>query len=687
MGTAAFALHGSAEPSERETRLLRLTGHAIAALLGIALLIVALGPHRVGDYFTETDFYGAYAEGARLIQRGVIDASRYGVIGPLYEVALALAGFVIRDLFLAAELISVGSTVATLLLWIGIVRERLNARVAALMALFMATNTDFFRYGFSATTDAFAMALQALAIWLLLTRTGRAATLGAGLVAALAFLTRYNAIYLVPLGVIVCLAGAGRGVEGRPRLRAALAFAGGFLLPVLPWVAYSLATGTGFSFQLHHNIAFEVFARPQGIVWDDYQKLMQPEFGSLADVIARDPGAVASRMLFNVYDHLRLDAQDLLGWPVAIAAALGLVFTLATGTWRRLWPLGFAWALLFATLVPVFHAARYSLGLLPVYATLAAALFTLPAFALSVGRAPRFWLKPLLAAVPLVMAVQTNVAAQRYNLSILPYEVLDHAETLRAAAAPGERIIARKGHIGHYANLDVIGFPFVDDLTQLAAYAQEENARWLYMSWPEVWTRPRFWFLLDTTAAVPGLTVRKMTMNHIGITYEIGPEFGRVPDWYTNDTLRSLHTARAQLLVDGRNTAALYTMGRIAHERGNLAGARPWLERLLSLDPNHFGGLLILGDVALQQGDLDTAAAAFDGAMRVKPESVAARVGMGWVLLQAGRDRDAAALWRPLIASTPDPGTLLRMEQLFRSLGDAAAAAEARATLLALQGG
>jgi hypothetical protein len=60
---------------------------------------------------------------------------------------------------------------------------------------------------------------------------------------------------------------------------------------------------------------------------------------------------------------------------------------------------------------------------------------------------------------------------------------------------------------------------------------------------------------------------------------------------------------------------------------------------------------------------------------------------MGWVFLQAGREREAAALWRPMIASTPDPGTLLRMEQLFRSLGDEAAAAQARATLAALQGG
>jgi tetratricopeptide (TPR) repeat protein len=678
-------------PSPRENRVLGALGLGIAAVLGIALLAIVFGPHSIGDYFTETDFYGSYAGGARGIQRGVIDASRYGVIGPVYEVALALTGFVIRDLFMAAQLISVASAIATLLFWIAIVRTRLSARVAVLAALFMATNTDFFRYGFSATTDAFAMALQAFAIWLLLTRTGHAATLGAGAAAALAFLTRYNAIFLVPLGAAVLLLGAGRdaGTDGSrgARLRAALLFAAGFAIPMLPWVLYSLSSGSGFSFQLHHNIAFEVFARPQGIVWDDYQKTLQPEFKTLWDVIARDPGAVASRMLFNLGDHLRLDARDLLGWPVAIAAGLGFTLTVFSGAWRGFWPLALAWALLFATLIPVFHAARYSLGLLPVYATLAGALFGLPAFALAAGRAPRVWGKPLLAAVPLFFAVQANVEAQRYNLRILPREVLVAAETLRELAAPGDRIIARKGHIGYYAGLEVVGFPFVDDLAGLAAYAKQNDARWLYMSWPEAWMRPQFWFLLDTTATVPGLTARRMTLDHPAVVYEIGPEFGTTPGWYANDTLRHWHIARAQLMVDGHNPDALFALGRIAHERGRLDEARPWLARLLENDPTHFGGLLIMGDVSMQQGDLETAARAFDRAMRIRPESVGARVGLGWVYLQSGRNEEAAELWRPVVASTPDPGTLQRMEMLFRALGDTETAERAAATLRALQGG
>jgi hypothetical protein len=80
----------------------------------------------------------------------------------------------------------------------------------------------------------------------------------AGLLAAAAFLTRYNAVYLLPAGLIAILAGA---AGGPARLRAAARFVGGFLVLVVPWVLYSLAHGGTLALQLHHNIAYEVFAR------------------------------------------------------------------------------------------------------------------------------------------------------------------------------------------------------------------------------------------------------------------------------------------------------------------------------------------------------------------------------------------------------------------------------------------
>ena len=682
--SAAFALHGAAGVPPEQERLLVRAAWALAALLGVALLVFVFGPHRVGDYMTETDFYGQYAAGARLVQHGHLDPMRYGVVGPGYEIALALVGFVVPNLFLAAGLLSVAASVATLLLWFALLRRRVDARAGLAAMLLVAVNAFFFRYGYAVTTDALAVALQAAALFVLLARPGPRAAPWAGLLAALAFLTRYNAVYLVPAGLVALLAG---GTPQERRGRAAWLFALGFLAPVVPWVLYSLARGSGFSFQLHHNIAYEVFAHARGITWDDYQRTMQPQFHSLADVIARDPGAVAARMAFNVFDHLRQDAASLLRWPVALCAALGLLLGLADGSARRLWPLWLAMALLFLTLVPAFYSERYSLALLPGYAAAAGLLFASPRFALAAGRARKLWLKPALLAIPVAVALVATVRAQARLLTQLPLEVLPAARTLKALARPGDRVIARKPHIAWHAGLEPVPFPFADSLPQLADYARREGARWLFFSWPEGETRPRFWYLLDTTAVVPGLTPHPVMKPHPAVLYEIGPAFGTRPAWLANDTLYTLHEARGQLAVDPRYGPALRSLGSALVALGRLDEALDAYRRAAQVMPDNAALQLALGRLSVRLGDFEGGGAAFARAAALDPSSVDARVGLGWAAWYAGRRQEAAGVWRPVVARTRDSDTLKAMIELYDALGDRETADLARRALAAAEAG
>jgi tetratricopeptide (TPR) repeat protein len=677
-----FAVHGSALPSARETRVLTWLAGLLAVAFVLGMLGMIFGPHRVGDAMTETDFYGAYAEGALMIQGGRIDPSRYGVIGPGYEVALALVGFLVPDLFLAAGLLSLVSATVALLLWFRIVAGRADARVALLACAVLVTNGHFLRFGYSATTDALALSLQSLALWLILERSRTRAAVVAGVVAALAFLTRYNGIFLLPAGALILALGGGAPAAGRTRrdrLRVVTAYAAGFIVVAGAWMLFARAHGATTGSQLHHNIAFEVFGRPQGILWDDYQRRLQPEFHSLADVIARDPRAVVSRLAANLSDHLRLDARDLLGWPVALSALVGLLVVAVSGAWRRLWPIGLAASLLYLTLVPVFHSSRYSLALLPVYATLAGACFGLPWLALALGRGPRVWLKPLLASIPLAMAAASASAFIRQSLAALPVEVVSVSSTLRTLRRDGDRVIARKGHLGYYAGLETVPFPFVNGLDSLAAYARERRARWLYASWIEAMMRPAFGFLLDTTASVPGLTLRHFTAHRPAALYEIGPEFGTRPAWWSNDTLRSWHAARGRLLIDPLDADALYACGVIAHARGDATTARDALDRLVRIEPDNVSALLTLGEAALIARDLERARSAFERVARLKPESVAAQLGLGWVHVTEGDEEAAARRWRPVIEQTHDDITLRRMRDVFRSRGDGEAVARVEA--------
>ncbi|HYM80221.1 MAG TPA: glycosyltransferase family 39 protein, partial [Candidatus Limnocylindria bacterium] len=456
-----FTLHAPTLLSDAETRLDTRLAWVFAALLAIALFLVATGPHVVGDAFTETDFYGAYAEGARLLQQGQIDPTRYRVVGPGYEAALALFGLPFRDLLLAAEMLSLVSMVAGWLLWVVLLKRRTDARLALIAGAFIALNPTFFRYGYSATTDALAFALQALALFLLLARSGLASAALAGVVAALAFLTRYNAVYLLPAGLVALWLG---GTLQERRGRAALLFAAGFVAPVVPWVLFSLARGGALGLELHHNIAYDVFARSRKIPWDEYQEKMQPQFKTLWDVIAKDPAAVIKRELFNVWDHLRLDAEKLLRWPVAAAALIGIGFAWVDGTLRRTWPVVLAGALLFLTLVPVFHSERYSLPLVPIYALLAAATFASRRWALAIGRSRRLWLKAVVAVVVLALSLFASVRYQVRSLQPLPIEVLEVSRTLRALKGPSDRLLARKPHIAFHGQIKMVPFPFTKNL-------------------------------------------------------------------------------------------------------------------------------------------------------------------------------------------------------------------------------
>ncbi|HEY3188307.1 MAG TPA: tetratricopeptide repeat protein, partial [Solirubrobacteraceae bacterium] len=90
------------------------------------------------------------------------------------------------------------------------------------------------------------------------------------------------------------------------------------------------------------------------------------------------------------------------------------------------------------------------------------------------------------------------------------------------------------------------------------------------------------------------------------------------------------------------------------------------------------------GRVLLALRDPDNARRAFERARTLEPGSADARLGHGMAALLVGRDREAAEAWRDVIDVAADPRVVRAMVQLYDSLGDAAAADEARARLALL---
>lgn len=651
----------------------------VAAAFAAVAIAIAAGPHRVGDVFTETDFYGGYGPGARLVQHGHLDPSRYGVVGPVYELVLAAAGFVVRDLFVAAEAISIAAAVAALLLWRQIVAARAGALPALVATLLLATHGQFLHYAYSATTDSLALGLEAAALAALLAGGARGTRpLLAGVLSGLAFLTRYTLVVLLPAGLVTLLA----GWTGGPvrRRRDAMLFAAGFLVPAGAWIAYSLASGAQFHFQLHHNVAYEVFARSRGISWDAYANTMQPQFPTPWSVLARDPGRVVAHMAGNVFDHLRRDAGALAGPAFALAAVAGLALGARDGALARLRPVWLAAGLVFLALVPAFYSERYSLALLPAWAALAALAFTSPRFALALdaGGGRRVWLAPLLAAVVLVPAAVDSRRVQERALAQLPHEAAQLARATRALLTPADRVIARKPHFAFYAGVQPVAFPYADSLPQLAAAARAQGARWIYFSWPEAEMRPRFVWMLDTTAHVPGLLPRAVSANGLAVLYEIGPDFGRVPGWLADGRERALHAARATIAFDRTDVVARMRVAVDFQDRHRWADAQPLLDDAARLAPGNADVQFARASNLLALGRTREAGEAFALLDALVPGDPRTRIGQGWSALLARDASRAAALWRPVVTVAADPVTLDRMAEVFTAVGDAGSLAIAR---------
>jgi len=678
----AFTLHA---PQALEVPWAAWAGLALIAVYAAAALAMVFGPHRIGDIFTETDFYGSYGPGARALLQGHLDPTRYGVQGPLFEFAVAALGLVVRDLFVAAQLVSVAAMVAMLASWRAVFTRVLGATGGAIAVALLAGNPWVWRFAWSATTDALALGLQALALWALVGGARDRApdvrrTALAGLLAGLAFLTRYNFVVLLPAGLaIVAL-----GWSDVPRERRAahlIAFTLGLLAPVAPWFAYSAAHGGLSRGQLHMNIAYEVFARPKGIVLDVFQRDMESQFPTLWSVIARDPGAVIGRMLHNMGEHFVLDARGLAGGALATAAILGAILGVRRGTFTALRAPLLVCGLLFLSLVPAPHGERYSLAVLPAWVALATALFVSERFAASLGRVPIKFL-----GVPLVLAfsLTDTIASTRRTIDQLPVEVLEAAAQVRSQVRPGDKVFARKPHFAWYTDMTPVAMPLTDNLADWGAIARDGKVRWLYFSWPEAQLRPAFEWLLDSTSAAPGLTVRGATRHWPALVYEIDSDFGPMPGWILSDTLSATHRARARVQLNPKDADSRSFLASQAFVAGDYEEAQRWIDELLVLGPRDVEVLLMAAQNRLQMKDPEGARSYFQRADAISPGMVSVQLGFGWIAAMQGDDVNAARYWAPIVAEADDPVTLQRMMITFARTNDPVHFTQARDRLQAM---
>ncbi len=657
-------------------------------LIGLAVLalgVYAFAAHRIGDTAAESDFFGGYAFGARELMHGRVDFGRYGVFGPVYEALVALLALVVRDLFTAARLLSVLSAGAILLAWWAIARRLLGEIAALVLVALLIANPTLGRYGYSATTDGPAFALFSLAAWALVAAPRRGGAVLAGVLAGLATLTRYNLATLLPAGALMLALDVRR--EGRERVRAIAGFAAGAAIVIAPFTLASLAAGHVPGFTLLRDRGYYEAADPAAVLENRYRD-MAAGIGAAPPADAVVPERTwPERFASGLLPHLRDDALLLLGLPATALALAGLTVAFARRRARVFLPLVPLAAFTFLPLAPVYYSLRYTMVLLPLELMPAAWLVG------EVARAP--WPRParLAAAWALALAVlaptaRWALASHATWLAELPTESRAAGEAIRAHVRTDGRLLARKAHAAYFARLEPVNFPLVGTLATLGSFCRAQHVDYLYYSGVEARSRPAFAFLLDTTAAVPGLEPIYACDAPPCVVYRVGEEFGATPAWWPDTATRERIAARVNVLLQpGPAVRSLYlALAEDELKRGRARDALRDAEAAERVAPDWPDARRIAAQAHSALGQRDSAVAALREALALEPGDPAARLALGALLHEAGRDSSAAATWRLAIEAAGDARLLATMAAVFDSLGDAASAQRARARLAEVRG-
>jgi hypothetical protein len=444
----------------------------LAGLLCVAFVAALAVPvHRraIGTYWTETDFYHWYAPDADRLLAGRFPGHNTSN-PPGYPALLALLHPVTGDHFVTGRWLSLFAAGATGLAGFALFRRVFGPGAALLGCAIVLLSGEYTRYAIQATTDTVFLLL--VAIVLLVVTGGRwsgwrwAAALGAA--SGLAYLVRYNGLFLVVPCLAAILAGPG---SRRSRAGQAAAYLLAWLIVTSPWLAANWSHhGSPFYSTNHHDIAWHV--------------LRQRDYASLADVALRHPAAFVSGYLVRVIEVVgRYAGASLWVLPVGALAALGAVARLrrpgARGAALLLVALGAHVALMSLT----HWEARYHFP----------AMLVLSGFAAYLVCALGTWLRTRVpgpaaaAAVAALIALILVPSVWRGTLRVSGVlhrearEVLPASEFLRRLDPTGSALLSPHPHLAYLSGRPWRRLPDLESLEQLQAFVRRSDAG--YVAW------------------------------------------------------------------------------------------------------------------------------------------------------------------------------------------------------------
>ena len=491
-------------------------------LYAAAYFLVALGVHLaffpIGDIGVETDFFGDLVVAAQKLVLRDFSVASYPYKGPFYSFALVFVRLFVRDWYLSGVVLN-GLCAAASLIVIFRTLVKLYGRTTAFLAtIAVSLGSQYFILAHKASSDMLFLFLCYSAINILfMDAFSWRRVIGAGILSAFAFLTRYTGIFLPAALVAMSLVNPW-GWPWRRRLAAVSAYAVAFLVVCAPWLVKNVdEAGSLLATRNVDTVVEEFYGGPRATA------IPAGGFASIRQVIVHDPAHFIRHYLFNIARHLWLDMWNLLGVELAILVYFAVLRMLFRPPTRKQWAFLVFAACFLLVISAAFFLPRFSLPLTPVYYAilfsmlialqgmrrfpLAAELDLLRAQRSDAARKERAaaqkgsrkgktapTLTPARAvtvcivALVFILHVRSVVETEKRYYDQRPMYILEAARFLKAHEAERRRtekaiVMARKPHIAYYSDMTYRQYPqSISYIREIVDHARSQGVSYLVLS-------------------------------------------------------------------------------------------------------------------------------------------------------------------------------------------------------------
>ncbi len=475
------------------------------------MLFLSLKYHRIGGSEVEVDFYADFVVMAKKLLTGDISPNNFALKGPVYPILLVLFKLIFGEYFRAGLIMNVLAAGGVVWLSLVIIRHLFGTNEAILTVLFSISTFAFLHYTYSVGTDMVMCLFCFLTIYILLTRkhTPASLTIG-GLFACLAFLTRYNAIFLYPAGLFSIFLMDFKSKYYKKVLKNSGIFLGSSAFFGLPWYISNwivrgspIYSGNITVFKLHY--------------YQNHHEYFE-SIKNFKDIILFDPSHFFKKTFSNIGVYIWRDFFELMDFHFSIFILVGIVFLIIFIAMKYIHLSGsqlafFSFPVLnFATLVFVHYNIRFSYFRIPFYAS----LFFIPLLYI-INLTDKIIKKRIISSI--IFTIVLLIILFKFYPGYLkvriyhnnypePEYIFDIAKVIKGYDIDKSfGMITRSPHISYYSDLRMIMLPVqLNTFDEFYEYAKENRAKFLWISGYDYRTYPNLRFLVDSVGKYPGFT-------------------------------------------------------------------------------------------------------------------------------------------------------------------------------------